>query len=124
MEADQPLAFASSTLKVHTCAKPTEEVLFSSLTVWDLLNLPVDVILELPERLETQCNVSPEFLTTALNPFSVQEIGKDERMKKVRHHRAPLFCFCDKALLVAQGSRLASYFILYTWLLTRMRSQL
>ncbi|KAI0031006.1 pyridoxal phosphate-dependent transferase [Vararia minispora EC-137] len=82
MEPRQPLSFASSALRVHTCAQPDKEVLFSSLTIWDLLNLPVDVILDLPELLEKQCGVTPDFLATALNPFSVQENGKDELMKK------------------------------------------
>ena len=81
MAPGKALAFTAETLKVHTCARPTEEVLFSALSTWELLNLPVDVVLGLPEQLERQCGVTPDFLADALKEFLVQEVGKDVLMR-------------------------------------------
>ena len=82
MEKGQVLDFCAPTLKVYTCGNTTEKVLFSDLKSWDLVNLPVDVILNLPEDLHDQCGVSQDFLGKALKPFLVQEQGKDGLLKK------------------------------------------
>ena len=82
MEKGQVLDFCAPTLKVFTCKNTKEKVLFSDLKSWDLVNLPVDVILNLPEDLHDQCGVSQDFLGEALKPFLVQEQGKDGLLKK------------------------------------------
>ncbi|KAI0746905.1 PLP-dependent transferase [Daedaleopsis nitida] len=81
MEKDKILATAAATLMVHTCAEPDKEVLFSELDPWELLNLPTDVVLDLPAQLYLQCRISATYIGAALKDYLVQETGKDVLMQ-------------------------------------------
>lgn len=88
MKEGRPLSFISDTFKVHLCANPDQEVLFSSLETWDLLNLSVTEILNIPDLLQQQYSISSTFLQSALEPYLVQTCGKDE-LEKLWNITAP-----------------------------------
>lgn len=49
---------------------------------WELLNLPCDSVLELPERLKGECKINVTDLMSAAKPFTVQELGWHEFAKQ------------------------------------------
>jgi len=51
------------------------------LDTWELLNLPCDVILDLPERIAKECRLGIPDLMRAAKPFTVQELGWHEFAK-------------------------------------------
>ncbi|KAF7596071.1 hypothetical protein BBP40_003333 [Aspergillus hancockii] len=51
--------------------------LFKDMSTWELLNLRPETILELPEALKQQFNISNLFLEETLKEYSVQAAGKD-----------------------------------------------
>lgn len=77
MKEGGPLAFIADTFKIHPCAYPDEEVLFYTLHTWDLLNLQVQDILDIPSRIQKEYGISPTFLQLALEPYLLQTTGKD-----------------------------------------------
>lgn len=44
---------------------------------WDLLNLSVDEVLNMPDRLQSEFDISPDVLTNVMNNYSIQNIGFD-----------------------------------------------
>lgn len=48
--------------------------------VWMLFNLAVDEILNLPERIEKTCDITPAQLTDALDPYLLQSTGFQDRV--------------------------------------------
>ncbi|KAF7340636.1 Pyridoxal-dependent decarboxylase domain protein [Mycena sanguinolenta] len=76
------LRFISDSFKVPTCVG--NEKLLHEFTTWELLNiLPTDV-LNIPDRLYAQYNISPAFLQNALNHFLIQSASKDSEMFEKR----------------------------------------
>ncbi|KAI0264692.1 PLP-dependent transferase [Gloeopeniophorella convolvens] len=82
MEEGEALAFVADSFKVHPCAKPDELVLLRDLCTWDLLNLRVDEILGLADRLHEEYGISNSFLNAALDKFLAQTTTKDVVMAK------------------------------------------
>jgi hypothetical protein len=80
MDPGEDLAFVADTFTVTVDAKPPK--VFSTLKPWELLNLPPETILDLPEQLERQCGVTEAYLASALKKWLVQEVGKDELIRK------------------------------------------
>ncbi|RPA91788.1 PLP-dependent transferase [Choiromyces venosus 120613-1] len=74
MKETGPLAFVSSTFEIETCVGQIK--LLESLTTWELLNLKVATILDIPEKLQMQYSVSSKYLEDALRPYSIQTVGK------------------------------------------------
>ena len=56
--------------------------LLKECSTWELLNLPVKNVVEIPERLYDQYEISGKFLDDALHDYLVQTTNKDELMKK------------------------------------------
>jgi hypothetical protein len=81
MKNNEDLESLMRDFTVHTCHNPSQEVAFASLSTWDLLNLPVDVILGIPQALHSQCGISQQFLSAAIKEYLVQETGKDELLR-------------------------------------------
>ncbi|GBF61633.1 aspartate 1-decarboxylase [Trichophyton mentagrophytes] len=69
------LWFIADKFKVTTCVG--NEKLFKDLTPWELLNLSSETILGLADRLREQFGITSKYLEEALNPFSIQTVGKD-----------------------------------------------
>ncbi|TFK45661.1 pyridoxal-dependent decarboxylase domain protein [Heliocybe sulcata] len=75
-----PLAFAYDTFMVQPCVGAAK--LFKNCSTWELVNLKPHTVLSLPEELMEQFGVSNDFLEGALNPYSVQTVGKDAFIQK------------------------------------------
>jgi hypothetical protein len=97
-----PLAFIADTFKARTCKG--EEKLFKNLHTWELLNLRVDAILEIPHRLYNEYQISPAFLDKVMAKYVIQTVGKDA-LETVEHREdSAILRIQDKALFLAQGS--------------------
>lgn len=77
MKPDGPLNFVADTFKVHPCAEPQKEVIFSELSTWGLLNLRPEEILSIPNRLQEEYGITSAFLQDCLKPYIIQTISKD-----------------------------------------------
>ena len=91
MEDGQPLAFVRRTFEVYTCASPDIPRLFWDLTTWELLNMGVRHVLDLPQRLNEQFGITPVFIENALSPHVVQTTGMVALMNKYEIKRPPQY---------------------------------
>ncbi|KAL7272691.1 hypothetical protein RUND412_004487 [Rhizina undulata] len=80
MDVNAPLGFIAETFKVHTCVG--KEKLFKDLTVWEMLNLKVTTILDIPERLYKEYAISSAFLQKVMEKYTIQTVGKDALEKE------------------------------------------
>ncbi|KUJ19918.1 PLP-dependent transferase [Mollisia scopiformis] len=69
------LNFVSENFRIKTCKG--EEKLFLQLDSWELSNLRPHDILDIPDRLGREYDISPTFMATVLSKYSIQETGKD-----------------------------------------------
>lgn len=74
MKEDGPLAFAADDFEVEICTGTKK--LFTDLNNWELLNLRPNVILDIPERLYGQYQISPAFLDSVINEYGIQSTSK------------------------------------------------
>lgn len=77
---DDELSFISDTFKVKTCVGETK--LLKDLSTWELLNLRVPTVLEIPERLQQECDISATYLDSVMKKYIIQSISKDVLMDK------------------------------------------
>jgi hypothetical protein len=75
------LSIISKTFKVETC-EGGDPKLFSQLSTWELLNLKVSTILDIPDRLQKEYGISSKFLQNSFGKYSIQTIGKDALEKE------------------------------------------
>lgn len=68
-----PLAFISNTFAVETCVGASK--LLRDLSKWELLNLKVTTVLEIPDRLTREYGISSTFLQHVMNQFGIQSVG-------------------------------------------------
>ncbi|KAE9407609.1 PLP-dependent transferase [Gymnopus androsaceus JB14] len=68
-----PFQFISDTFTVKTCQD--EEKLFASLNTWELLNLKLSTILEIPQRLFKEYGISPVYFNKVMNGYSIQTVS-------------------------------------------------
>ncbi|KAF8473804.1 pyridoxal phosphate-dependent transferase [Kalaharituber pfeilii] len=61
--------------KIHLCTG--ELKLFRLCSVWELLNLTPQTILDFPSQLFIQYGITKTFLESALSPYLIQTLGKD-----------------------------------------------
>jgi hypothetical protein len=78
MEDDGPLSFIRDTFMLPTCAGPKK--LLADFTTWELLNITPDIVLDIPDQLYQQYEISPVFLQQAMNNDLVQTTPKDDPM--------------------------------------------
>jgi len=76
MEKNAPLSFIADSFEVETCA-PGPRKLFKDLQMWDLLNLKVSTVLEIPDRLYNEYSISSKFLENVMGKYTIQSTGKD-----------------------------------------------
>jgi len=77
MALGEGLEFIAPTFKVSTCKDPASPVLFSELSVWELLNLTPDEILDIPDKLSRSYGITSAYLEKVMKKHSIQSVGKD-----------------------------------------------
>ncbi|PSS02377.1 pyridoxal phosphate-dependent transferase [Coniella lustricola] len=70
-----PLSNVAETFKVQT-ADGREDLLIN-LSTWELLNLRVETILDLPDRLTREYGISSAYIDQVMNEYGIQSRGKD-----------------------------------------------
>lgn len=68
-----PLSFIGDTFVVETCRGPKR--LFKDLSKWELLNLKVDTVLQIPDRLSVEHGISSKFLQETMKKYGIQSVG-------------------------------------------------
>ena len=58
------------------------------LTTWDMLNLPVDEMLDLPARLHTQCGIPEDVVQRVLTTYSIRDMGVVAFNSEILHGEA------------------------------------
>ncbi|KAF8600602.1 PLP-dependent transferase [Ceratobasidium sp. AG-I] len=74
------LRFIADTFCVRTCDQSDEtepDKLLKDFTTWELLNITPSEVFEIPARLNHKYGITPAFLQKALDPYSIQTVGKD-----------------------------------------------
>jgi glutamate/tyrosine decarboxylase-like PLP-dependent enzyme len=77
MAPGEGLEFLNDIFEISTCSDPTQKKLFSKLSPWELQNLTVDSILDIPHRLTYEFGISSTYLEEVMKKHSVQSVGKD-----------------------------------------------
>ena len=80
MGPGEDLEFIADTFEVELC-NGTKKLL-GQCSPWEMLNLPVAVVLDIPDRLYAEYLITSAYLDTALTKYLVQYVGKDVLMKK------------------------------------------
>ncbi|KAL2274477.1 hypothetical protein FJTKL_03152 [Diaporthe vaccinii] len=75
MTLDGPLANVGKTFSVVNCQN--KEDLMVNMSTWDLLNLKVETILDLPDRLNRDYGISSKYLEKVMDDYGIQSLGKD-----------------------------------------------
>lgn len=82
MRSGSPLHFISDSFEVDTCAEPRQRKLLRDLDTWELLNLRVQDILDIADRLHSEYGITAKFLESALREYIVQSTGKEDLLSK------------------------------------------
>ncbi|KAL1744697.1 pyridoxal phosphate-dependent transferase [Schizophyllum fasciatum] len=90
-EPDGPLVFVADRFEVVTAGSSQEKQLFKNLDTWQLLNLPIPVVLSIGEELYQQFGITPEFLTSAISPYLIQNKGMEHLVDKYDIAEAPQY---------------------------------
>lgn len=72
---DGPLANVGKTFTVANAQN--KEDLMINMSTWDLLNLKVETILDLPDRLNRDYGISSKYLEKVMDEYGIQSLGKD-----------------------------------------------
>ncbi|KAF3760257.1 hypothetical protein M406DRAFT_85607 [Cryphonectria parasitica EP155] len=70
-----PLSDVATTFKVRTT--DGKEDLLINLSTWELLNLRVNTILDLPDRLNSDYGISSQYIETIMDQYGIQSRGKE-----------------------------------------------
>lgn len=76
MKPGGPLDFIASDFRVPLPATNAGLKLLAELTLWELLNLPAETILDIPGRLEDEFGITATYLDSVLKNHIVQTRGK------------------------------------------------
>ncbi|KAK7051050.1 hypothetical protein VNI00_005162 [Paramarasmius palmivorus] len=74
MDPGAPLESLADTFIVNLCDGTQKN--FYSCDTWELLNLSPTEVADIPERLFAQYDISSDYLSKVLEPFSIQTVGK------------------------------------------------
>ncbi|KAG6358563.1 hypothetical protein INS49_012080 [Diaporthe citri] len=80
MALDGPLKNVGETFTVVNAQN--KEDLLVNMPTWDLLNLKVETILDLPDRLNRDYGISSKYLEKVMDDYGIQSLGKDEIEKQ------------------------------------------
>ncbi|KAL0958857.1 hypothetical protein HGRIS_014175 [Hohenbuehelia grisea] len=70
------LNFIADSFKITTCLGASK--LFNELDNWELLNLQVPTILEIPERLYDDYGITSKYLDAVMKNYTIQSVSKDK----------------------------------------------
>lgn len=85
---DNELKFISETFEVRTCVGRAK--LLKDLSPWELLNLRVSTVLEIPGRLQQEYDISPSYLESVMKKYIIQSISKDVLMDRWKIKNQPV----------------------------------
>lgn len=74
-DEDGPLRFISEEFKVRTCEGRSK--LLKEMSLWEMMNLRVKTVLDIPGLLHEQFGITPEWLEEAMAEYNVQTVGKE-----------------------------------------------
>jgi len=89
------LQFIGDRFYAPSCFHSSAKTKFKDLQGWDLLNLPSEIILDLPDQLNKQFGITSKFLESALNDYNIQTIGR-ELLEKEFNVANPIKYFVSK----------------------------
>ena len=67
------LSFLADKFVVETCSGSKK--LFKDISKWELLNLKVQTVLEIPDRLSVEHGISSTFLQNVMAKYGIQSVG-------------------------------------------------
>lgn len=91
MGLGEPLNFISDSFEVETCAEPRQSKLLKDLDTRELLNLRVQDILDVADRLHSEYGITSTFLESALGKYIVQSTGKEDLLLRFSINRPPQY---------------------------------
>lgn len=74
-DEDGPLRFISEEFKVRTCEGRSK--LLKEMSLWEMMNMRVKTVLDIPGLLREQFGITPEWLEEAMAEYNVQTVGKE-----------------------------------------------
>ena len=80
MAVGAPLHFIADSFSVETCNGTVK--LLRTCDVWELLNLKVSSVTEIPQRLYKEYRISSTYLDSVMKNYIIQSVSKDTLMKK------------------------------------------
>lgn len=80
MKEGGPLAFIAEDFVIEPCIGSKK--LFQKLSVWELLNLKLKTILDIPKRLYSQYHIAPGFLNDVMQKYGIQSTEKQTLEKE------------------------------------------
>ena len=75
MAFDGPLANVGKTFTVANAQNKQD--LLINMPTWDILNLKVEIILDLPDRLNRDYGISSKYLEKVMDEYGIQSLGKE-----------------------------------------------
>lgn len=84
-ENDGPLNFIREKFTLATCDGVTKR--FVDFSTWELLNIAPDVVLNIPNILYDEFDVSRQFLQKAMKNYIIQSTSKDDPILAKRFER-------------------------------------
>lgn len=75
MALEGPLSNVGKTFMVANAQN--KEDLMIDMSTWDLLNLKVETILDLPDRLNRDYGISSKYLEKVMDEYGIQSLGKE-----------------------------------------------
>ena len=90
MKPGSALDFIAESFKTDTCTGETK--LLKDFDTWELLNMKVHTILEIPARLREDYSISAQFLDSVLKKFLIQSNSKDALEKRWGLDQPVQFC--------------------------------
>lgn len=84
MAPGAPLEFIADSFHVCVCEDSNKRrpKLLKDLDLWELMNLRLEVVMEIPERLETDYQITQSYLNEVLQKYLIQSTGKDKLEQK------------------------------------------
>lgn len=115
-----PLSNVAETFTVKT-AEGKEDLLIN-LSTWELLNLTVDTILDMPDRLTQEYGISSAYLDQIMNEYGIQSRGKDALEREFQIKATPQYFLANTKHYSWPKSAGSYMFLIYCPYLLRFQS--
>jgi len=87
MAEGAPLSFIADTFKVETCMG--DSGCLKDLSTWELLNLRVHTVLEIPGRLTEEYGITSTYLDGVMHDYIIQSVSKDDLERRWKIEKTP-----------------------------------